>query len=100
MTFIDEVISGEATVDDIDSYRAAWDSSDENIEYHEFLGLLWPEYAMYVEEDDVLSYVVEARRHGKDLRSYLEPRRNESRKMTKLWGLVQRYAADWEALRP
>jgi hypothetical protein len=101
MTFVEDVLAGRSSIDDIDSYRETWDASDDGAgEYHEFLGLLWPEYAMYVEEDDVLECVIEARRVGKNVREYLKDRRSDDVKMIELWRLVERYDQAWEAIRP
>ncbi|MFC7258845.1 hypothetical protein [Streptomyces lutosisoli] len=100
MTFIEDVLSGRASLDDIDTYRGQWDqSSDDGVDYHTFLGLLWPEYAMYAEDDDVLAHVVEARREGQDLRAYLSLRKEMSPAMAELWRLAERYAEQWEAVR-
>ncbi|MFI6464211.1 hypothetical protein [Streptomyces sp. NPDC050528] len=84
MTFVEDVLSGRASLDDVDAYRGRWDEVDaDGVEYHVFLGLRWPEYAMYVEDDDVLGYVIEARRQaGQDLRTYLAAR-------------SERYAEEW-----
>jgi len=101
MTFVEDVLSGRASVEDIDAYRDIWNASDDGSgEYHEFLGLLWPEYAMYVEEDEVLQYVVAARRAGKNVREYVWDRRSESATMIELWRLVECYDREWEAVRP
>lgn len=62
MTFIDDVLSERAVLDDIDSYVAAWHDAEEDLgELHTYLGLLWPECVMRAEEHDVLGYVIEAR---------------------------------------
>ncbi|MBK3582151.1 hypothetical protein JHN63_52190, partial [Streptomyces sp. MBT65] len=96
MTFVEDVLRGRATVDDVDVYRERWDEGgDDGVEYHAFLGLHWPEYAMYVEDDDVLAHVVEARREGgQDLRSYLAARRGAGPVPAGLWGLVEQYAGE------
>ncbi|MBK3571198.1 hypothetical protein [Streptomyces sp. MBT62] len=97
MTFVEDVLRGRATLDDIDTYRQRWDATEEDgVEYHTFLGLHWPEYAMYVEDDEVLAYVIEARRHGgQDLRTYLAARKDTSPALAGLWDLAERYAGEW-----
>ncbi|WP_330290336.1 hypothetical protein [Streptomyces sp. NBC_00576] len=100
MTFVEDVLNGRASLDDIGTYRDEWDESgDDGVDYHTFLGLLWPEYAMYVEDDDVLAHVIEARRSGQDLRTYLSSRKDMSPTMAELWLLVERYAKEWEAIQ-
>ena len=79
MTFVEDVLNGRAALDDIDTYRDEWDESGEGgADYRTSLGLLWPEYAMCVENDDVLAHVVEARRSGQDLRTYPSSRKDIS----------------------
>ena len=97
MTFVEDVLSGRASLDDIDAYRDRWDEAEgDGVEYHAFLGLRWPEYAMYVEDDDVLGHVVEARRRGgQDLRTYLASRKDVSPRLAELWSLGERYAEEW-----
>ncbi|MET9085076.1 hypothetical protein ABZX77_24885 [Streptomyces sp. NPDC004237] len=100
MTFVEDVLNNRASLDDIDTYRDEWEASeDDGVQYHTFLGLLWPEYAMYVEDDDVLAHVIEARRSGQDLRTYLSSRKDTSPVTAELWRLVERYAREWEAVQ-
>ncbi|MFK0288448.1 hypothetical protein ACIQVL_49455 [Streptomyces sp. NPDC090499] len=95
MTFVDDVLAGRVMLEDVETYREAWNSSGEDAgEYHEFLGLLWPEYAMYVEDDDVLACVVEARRAEQDLLSWLTDHQ-DSPVATRLLALAQRYSREW-----
>lgn len=78
MTLIDDVLQGRATIDDFGSYNDTWQASEENLgEFHDFVGLLWPEYALWVTDheridgDDVLTYVIAARRHDVGLLDHL-----------------------------
>ncbi len=95
MTFVDDVLDGKVTLDDIDAYRDAWDKSPGSTEFHEYLGLLWPEYAMWADDDDVLKYVIEARRAGVSLRDLLEARTADDSTAAALYRLSERYAAEW-----
>jgi len=97
VTFVEDVLNGRASLDDVDAYRDKWDEAEgDGVEYHDFLGLLWPEYAMYVEDDDVLGHVIEARRQaGQDLRTYLAARKDMSPTLAGLWSLGERYAEQW-----
>ncbi|WP_327112797.1 hypothetical protein OG206_05535 [Streptomyces sp. NBC_01341] len=100
MTFVEDVLNGRASLDDIDTYRDEWDESgDDGVDYHTFLGLLWPEYAMYAEDDDVLAHVIEARRSGQNLRSYLSSKTDMSPTIFELRLLAERYAKEWEAIQ-
>jgi hypothetical protein len=63
-TFVDECLRGEATLDEIDDYIDLWNESDDPRELHEFLGLDWDEYALWVERPSSLRYVLFSRRFG------------------------------------
>lgn len=65
-TFINDALAGTAGVDDIDSYIDAWHDSDDNAgELHEFLGMTWDEYRLWVEKPNTLRYILSAHRHGR-----------------------------------
>ncbi|MFF8595283.1 hypothetical protein ACF061_28360 [Streptomyces sp. NPDC015220] len=99
MTFVDDVLNGRATLDDLDTYGDAWNDSERDLgEFHDFLGLLWPEYAMWVEEHEVLGYVIEARRFGVGLLDLLRARRAQDPTADELYRLSGRYAAAWAAV--
>ncbi|MER5844924.1 hypothetical protein ABT099_32520 [Streptomyces prasinus] len=99
MTFVDDVLQGRADIDDIDEYRESWNSSAVK-DLHDYLGLLWPEYAMWVEEGQVvLEYVIKARQERLDLRSYLVRNRQQDPASEELWRLAERYAEEWEKVR-
>ncbi|MER8032962.1 hypothetical protein ABTZ78_28820 [Streptomyces bauhiniae] len=99
MTFVDDVLSGRATLDDFDTYSDAWNEAEADLgEFHDFLGLLWPEYAMWVEEHDVLEYVIEARRRGVRLPDLLQDCRAEDPTADELFRLSGRYAKQWAAV--
>ncbi|MFE9942063.1 hypothetical protein [Streptomyces hirsutus] len=96
MTFVDDVLQSRAEIDDINEYRESWNSSAVK-DLHEYLGLLWPEYAMWVEEGKVvLEHVIKARQERLDLRSYLVCNRQQDPAFQELWRLVERYAEEWE----
>lgn len=66
-TFVDRVLSGRARAKDIDDYVSAWHSADEDsiaavLELHEYLGLTWDEYCLWVEHPESLRFIIAARR--------------------------------------
>ena len=61
-TFIEDVLNGKATADDIDDYVTRWHDGDSVLPLHEFLGLSEQEYFMWVTTADVLLYLIEAHR--------------------------------------
>lgn len=61
-TFVEDVLRGAATLEDLDDYRDRWDEDPfKERELHEALAFLWPEYAMWVENDDTAEYVIDSR---------------------------------------
>ncbi|WEH40923.1 hypothetical protein [Streptomyces sp. AM 2-1-1] len=67
-TFVDDALVGVAGVDDIDSYVDAWhDADDTDLELHEWLGMTWDEYRLWVEKPTTLRYIVSAHRHGRTI---------------------------------
>lgn len=99
MNFVDDVLQGRAGIGDIDEYRESWNSSSVK-ELHDYLGLLWPEYAMWAERGQVvLEYVIKARRGRLDLRSYLVRNRQQDPTARELWRLAERYAEEWGRVR-
>lgn len=75
MTFVEDVLSGRASFDDVDAYRDRGEGT---------------------EGDCVLGHVIEARRRAdQDLRTYLAARRRTSPAPAGLWGLSERYAEEW-----
>jgi hypothetical protein len=70
-TFVDRCLHGEATLDDIDDYIDIWSESGDPRELHEFLGLDWDEYALWVERPASLRYVLFSRRFGVPLEQAL-----------------------------
>ena len=96
MTFIEDVLSGRVALDSMDEYRTTWEQAgDEGIEFHDFLGLLWPEYAMWVEDFNVLEQIVIARRRGQNLLEYLSDERTKNSDLEIFWALALRYEAEW-----
>ncbi|MFF4415066.1 hypothetical protein ACFYY8_21265 [Streptosporangium sp. NPDC001559] len=96
MTFIDDVLAGRASINDFDDYIDTWHSQPEGKPLHVAAGLLWPEYAMWVNDADTMTYIVEGRKVGKNLLEYLLEQKDHDPKALKLWGLADRlYAAEW-----
>ena len=69
ITFIDKCITGDAFLDEVDDYIDAWHDTDipEDIELHEYLGMTWKEYSLWVTNPSILGVIVDARRKGSSL---------------------------------
>lgn len=61
-TAIDLLVAGEASPEEIDDAVAAWHEGGSGLELHEFLGMTWEEYALWVETPAALDSIVTARR--------------------------------------
>jgi ABC-type arginine transport system ATPase subunit len=68
-SFIDRCISGDAFLDEVDEYIDFWhdDSSSENVELYEYLGMTWQEYSLWVTSPNILGLIVDLRRKGLSL---------------------------------
>ncbi|AXI72404.1 hypothetical protein [Streptomyces cavourensis] len=64
-TFVEDALTGVAGVEDIDSYVDAWHDGDGgDLELHEFLGMTWDEYRLWVEKPNTLRFILSAHRNG------------------------------------
>jgi hypothetical protein len=105
MNFIDDVLQGRATIDDFDAYSEAWNDSEEDLgEFHDYAGMLWPEYALWATDhdhisgDDVLEYVIAARRHKVGLLDHLRSVKGQDPTAAEIYRLCGWWAKDWEAV--
>jgi len=68
VTFIDQCLSGDVDIQDIDGFVAKWHSGgDDDGTLSEFLGMTDSEYATWVERPASLPYILAARRHKQPL---------------------------------
>ncbi|MFB6860487.1 hypothetical protein ACFCZQ_09320 [Streptomyces virginiae] len=64
--FVEDALGGAVGPNDIDSYIDAWhDGEGAELELHEFLGMTWDEYRLWVEKPVTLRYILSARRNGR-----------------------------------
>lgn len=71
ISFVDRCIDGDAFLDEVDDYVDAWheDTTSEDIELYEYLGMTWQEYSLWVTNPNILGLIVDARRKGLTLES-------------------------------
>ncbi|MGW4272415.1 hypothetical protein ACWEGQ_08630 [Streptomyces seoulensis] len=105
MTFIDDVLQGRASIDDFDSCNDTWQDSEEDLgDFHDYAGLLWPEYALWatdderIDGDDVLAYVIAARRRDVGLLDHLRSVKAQDATAAEVYRLAGWWAKDWEAV--
>jgi hypothetical protein len=68
-TFIELLVDGRALADDADDFVDQWSDSQDRRPLHEFLGMSWDEYSLWVEQPAFLRYIVVARLRGKSTRN-------------------------------
>ena len=61
-SFIDQCVRGYALLEDIDDYIDQWHEGGTGLPLYAFLGMTQQEYSAWLVEDDLLPYVVKARR--------------------------------------
>jgi hypothetical protein len=63
-TFIDACLAGEALLSDIDNFVSAWhEDGSETCELSEYLGMSSEEYRLWVEQPEVLRFILAARKN-------------------------------------
>lgn len=78
-SFFDKYSTGDALPDEIDDYIDAWhNQSDTSQQLHEYLGLTWEEYSVWVHDPLALPFILQARRQGRSLRTIMENRVSEA----------------------
>jgi len=72
-TFISQCIEGTVLLDDIDDYIDEWHDTEPQVEkLHDFLGMTWDEYSMWVADPDILPYIVTSHKDNLSLEALLE----------------------------
>lgn len=68
-TFIELLVDGRALPDDADDFVDQWSDSHDPRPLHDFLGMSWDEYSLWVEQPASLRYIVFARLRRKSTRN-------------------------------
>jgi hypothetical protein len=66
--FIDLALNGEVLADEIDDFVDAWHTSNSGEELHDFLGMTWQEYSLWVGDSDYLGLILSARHRGQPIK--------------------------------
>jgi hypothetical protein len=72
-SFIELCLSGDVLADEIDDFIDLWhdNKAGQDQELHEFLGMTWDEYSVWVTRPSVFPYILSARKHHQTLRDEL-----------------------------
>lgn len=60
--FISQCINGDADLDDINDFIEKWHLSNSKQPLHEFLGMTFEEYSIWVEKPSYLPYIINAKK--------------------------------------
>ena len=66
-TFIELAMDGYVMPDEIEDFVGRWHESDSGEELHEFLGLSWQEYSLWVAHPDNINVIIAARLENKPI---------------------------------
>jgi hypothetical protein len=70
--FVSKCLAGLALAEEIDDYVDSWHADGHGLQLHEFLGLSWEEYALWVEKPDALGAILFSRHSQMSLKDALE----------------------------
>lgn len=70
-TFVGLCLAGRADPEEIDEFVDRWHEGDMAVALHEFLGMAWDEYALWVANPDRLPDILAAHREGRPLSDIL-----------------------------
>jgi hypothetical protein len=79
LTYMEQLLRGRVLMDSIDDFIDAWhdapaDSKIASQSLHEFLGMSWDEYRLWVERPEALRFIAAAHRQGKPVAEILATR--------------------------
>jgi hypothetical protein len=69
--FINDCINGDALIYDIDDYIDQWHDGDYNISLSEYLGMSEKEYALYLQDESYLGFIIKAHKEGDDIENII-----------------------------
>lgn len=67
-SFMSLALNGEVLSDEIESFVEAWHKSDSKDEIHDFLGMTFPEYSLWVSDPDSIDVILSARHANRPLK--------------------------------
>ena len=70
--FVDLCVMGQHHIEDIDDFIDEWHEGEGDEDLHEFLGMSWEEYALWVSNPYVLPYIIKARKENKRIQDVLQ----------------------------
>jgi hypothetical protein len=71
-SFIQLCVEGRVLMDEIDDFIDIWHEDPQDLSLHEFLGMAWKEYSLWVSEPDILPYIITAHKNSQTIDDCLE----------------------------
>ncbi|MCA6363700.1 MAG: hypothetical protein IM638_11740 [Bacteroidetes bacterium] len=65
--FIQDCINGDALMSEIDDYIDRWHESAEDISLHDYLGMTFHEYALFIEDSSYIGLIITAHKNNIDI---------------------------------
>lgn len=72
LKFMEACLEGDALLEEIDDYIDEWHESDSKEELHDYLGMTFEEYGIWVENGSMLKTIFYARDIGKSITEYIK----------------------------
>lgn len=70
--FVRLCMNGEVLLEEIDNFVEDWHENPCGVPLHDYLGMTWEEYSLWVADNDILPYIITAHRDRVDINSLLE----------------------------
>lgn len=71
LSFIDQCLSGDAIIDEIEDFIGAWHDGSSELSLHEYLGMLRDEYELFLNSPESLPLIVASRKTGDPVARYV-----------------------------
>ena len=62
-TFMQMALRGDVMSDEIEDFVGFWHNSDSTDDLHDYLGMSWEEYSLWVSDPDYIDLIIAARRN-------------------------------------
>lgn len=68
LSFVELALDGQALSDEIEDYVEAWHNSSSDKQVHEYLGMTFEEYSLWVSDPNAIDLILSARHAHRPLR--------------------------------
>jgi hypothetical protein len=80
-TYLDMAMRGEVMSDEIDDFVSAWHKSNSDQDLHDYLGMTFEEYSLWVSHPDFIDLVIAARKNKLALRDAVNDNLNATQRL-------------------